>query len=143
MLNTILITLASLALAGVIISPFFWLRFLKAKSVGKYLVVSSVVTLIFLFAYIYPVDNFLSDWTAKTNADLYYFYYDVSLNPILLVVMLIVVSPLIFTKIIKNKFTLRDFLAAFVLSVAIFAAIFVFWALVLLPQAFSQLHNYF
>ena len=133
----------SLLLAGVIISPFFWLKFLRAKSAVKYLVASSIATLIFLFVYIYPVDTFLSNWTAKTNADLYYFYYDISLNPILISIFLIIISPFIFTKISHIKFSLRSFLLNLFLSALIFSSIFLYWAYVLLPKAFQDLHNHF
>ncbi|MDD5396706.1 MAG: hypothetical protein PHW24_01455 [Candidatus Moranbacteria bacterium] len=143
MINIILTTLASLALAAIIISPFFWLKFLKEKSVMKYLSLSSALTLIFLFVYIYPVDDFLSNWTAKKSADLYYFYDDFNLYPILILVFLISISPLMFIKIIKNKFTWKSFLLGSFLSLVIFASIFTYWALVLLPQAFSHLHDHF
>lgn len=142
-MKILIIWLASFALAGIIISPFFWLRFLKKKGIGTYLVASSIATLGFLFAYIYPIDNFLSNWTAKTNANLYYFYDDFSLYPILIVIFLIVISPFIFTKIIKNKLTIKSFFVSLFLSLVIFVAIFLYWAYVLLPKAFNQLHNYF
>lgn len=142
-METILIWLSSFLLAGIIISPFFWLKFLKQKSVWAYLIVSSVITILFLFAYIYPIDNFLSNWTAGANADLYYFYDDFSLNPILIVVVLISISPFIFTKILKYKFSLKIFLLDFFLAITIFAAIFLYWAFVLLPKAFGDLHNHF
>ena len=136
------IILASFAFAGVIVSPFFWLRFLREKQVAQYLVASSVGTLMLLFGYIYWLDTLISILLEKINAELYYFYDDFSLYPILIVVFLIILSPLIFVKIIQKKFTLKNFLWALLLTVALLVAIFIFWALVLLPQAFNQLHNY-
>ncbi len=136
------IILASFAFAGVIVSPFFWLRFLREKQVAQYLVASSVGTLMLLFGYIFSAYDLLGNITAKINAELYYFYDDFSLYPILIVVFLIILSPLIFVKIIQKKFTLKNFLWALLLTVALLVAIFIFWALVLLPQAFNQLHNY-
>ena len=137
------IILASLALAGVIISPFFWLKFLKAKNVGGYLALSSVATVLLLLSYIFFVYDFIGNLTAKINADLYYFYDDFSLYPILIVIFLIIISPLIFIKIVQRKFTLKSFAGGLLLSLVLFVSIFLFWALVLLPQAFNQLHNYF
>ena len=136
------IILASFAFAGVIVSPFFWLRFLREKQVAQYLVASSVGTLMLLFGYIYWLDTLISILLEKINAELYYFYDDFSLYPILIVVFLIILSPLIFVKIIQKKFTLKNFLWALLLTVALLVAIFIFLAFVLLPQAFNQLHNY-
>ena len=106
------------------------------------MVASSVGTLMLLFGYIYWLDTLISILLEKINAELYYFYDDFSLYPILIVVFLIILSPLIFVKIIQKKFTLKNFLWALLLTVALLVAIFIFWALVLLPQAFNQLHNY-
>jgi phosphoglycerol transferase MdoB-like AlkP superfamily enzyme len=142
-MKTFGIILASLAFSSVIISPFFWLRFLKEKSVGKYLTLSSLGTLALLYSYIFLLDDFLSHWTAKINADLYYFYDDFSLYPILIVIFLIIISPLIFVKIIWKRFSLKSFSLALLLAVSFFIGIFLFWALVLMPIAFNQLHNYF
>lgn len=142
-MRTILIWIFSFMIASIIISPFFWLRFLKEKSAGKYLVASSVATLLIFFMYIYPVDNFLSSWTSKTNATLYYFYDDISLNPILIIIFFIIISPFIFTKILKQKFSAKVILLDIVLSGTIFVSIFLYWAYILLPRAFSDLHNHF
>lgn len=136
------IILASLFLAGLIISPFFWLRFLKVKNVVGYLVASSVATVLLLAGYIFVLDRFLSYWTAKIDADLYYFYDDFSLYPILIVIFLIIISPLIFVKIIWKKFSWKSFALAVLLASTFFIAIFLWWALILLPWAFSGLHNY-
>jgi len=142
-MKTILIIFSSIILAGIIISPFFWLRFMKKKSVGKYLVASSLATLIIFGWYIFFGYNLISDWTAKTNADLYYFFYDVIDFVIYMIIFLIIISPFIFTKILKKNINIRNFFISLILSCVIFVSIFLFWVYVLLPQAFSQLHNYF
>jgi hypothetical protein len=134
--------LVSFALAGIIISPFFWLRFLKEKNVWKYIFWSSAVTLLFFWLYIFYGYDFISNWTAKTNADLYYFFYDVIQYAIYIVLLCIVFSPFIFTKIIKQKFTVWRFLFLTLISLVIFVSIFTYWAFILLPQAFSHLHDY-
>ncbi|MEI7621027.1 MAG: hypothetical protein WCJ51_00665 [Candidatus Moraniibacteriota bacterium] len=137
------IVLASMILAGAIVSPFFWLRFLKAKGVWKYLLASSVATLLLLVGYIFFAYDYFGKLTAKINADLYYFYDDFSVYPILIVFFLIIISPLIFVKIVWGKFSWKSLLTATFLSGAFFVAIFLWWALILLPHAFNQLHNYF
>ncbi len=142
-MKTILVWFCSILFASIIISPFFWLKFLRQKKGRKYLVASSMGTLILLFAYIYFIDSFLSNWAAKTNANLYYFYDDFSLYPILLVIFLVIISPFIFTKLNQTKFSLRTLVLDALFSALIFVSIFLYWALVLLPKAFSELHNYF
>jgi hypothetical protein len=137
----LLIWLASFILAGIIISPFFWLRFLKKKSVGKYLVASSVVPLLFFWISLTWLYDFILKFVNSYNV-LYYFDR-ISMNFIYIILIFIVLSPFIFTKIIKNKFTLKSFFLSLILSIIIFVSIFLYWAFVLLPQAFSQLHNYF
>ncbi len=141
-MKTILITLASFAFAGAIISPFFWLRFLKEKSVVRYLVASSITTVIFLFIYVCFLYQLIKNLMAKINADAYYFFYDSLDYASYIVIFLVVISPFIFTKIAKNKFTVKTFLVALILSAALFVSLFAFWAFVLLPQAFNQLHTY-
>ena len=141
-METLLSWLASFVLAGIITSPFFWLKFLKEKSVCKYLIVSSIITLLFFWLYIFYGYDFISNWTAKTNADLYYFFYDVIDYAIYIVLLCIVFSPFVFVKIIKHKFTIWRFLFSSLLSLIIFTSVFVYWAFVLLPQAFSHLHDY-
>lgn len=142
-MKTILIILASFALAGIIISPFFWLRFLKVKSVAGYLAGSSVATLFIFGLYIYFGYDFIGNLTAKINADLYYFFYDVIDFVIYIVILLVILAPFIFTKTIKHKFTIKNFIFSLVLSSLIFVSIFLYWSLVLLPEAFSHLHDYF
>jgi hypothetical protein len=141
-MKTVGIILASLAFSGVIISPFFWLSFLKEKSVGKYLALSSVGTLLLLYGYIFYVYDFIKNLIAKISADLYYFFYDSFDYASYIVIFLIIISPLIFVKIIWKKFSLKSFTLALLLASVFFIGIFLFWALVLMPIAFNQLHNY-
>jgi hypothetical protein len=142
-MKILLVWIAAFAIAGIIISPFFWLRFLKEKGVGKYLMVSSVGTIFFLYIYIYVSDSFLLNLTAKYNTNMYYFFDSLDIYPALIVIFLIIISPLIFIKIIKHNFNIWNFLLGLFSSVTIFIAIFLYWAYVLLPQAFSHLHDYF
>lgn len=140
-MKTILIILASLLLAGIIISPFFWLRFLKERSVGKYLALSSVVTLILLgFSLTWMYDFILK---FINNYDLLDYFDGIFLGYSFIMLLFITLSPLIFTKIIKHKFTVKNFILSLLLSVFIFVTIFLYWAFVLLPEAFSHLHDHF
>jgi hypothetical protein len=135
------IILASLAFAGVIISPFFWLGFLRAKSVGRYLVVSSILTLLFFWFSLTWLYDFLLN--PVNSYDVLDYFDNISLGYSFMVFFFIIISPLIFIKIVQQKFTLKSFAGGLLLSLVLFISIFLFWALVLLPQAFNQLHNYF
>ena len=142
-MKTIFIWLCSILLASVIISPFFWLKFLRQKNGRKYLVISLAVTLLLFWAYIDFIYDLIGNWTAKINADLYYFFYNVVDFTIYVVIFFIIISPFIFTKLNQTKFSLRTLGLDALFSALIFVAIFLYWALVLLPKAFSELHNHF
>ena len=116
-MQTILIIFSSIILAGIIISPFFW--------------------------FIYFGNRLILNFFLKISSDAYFFYDDISVDAILVTIFLIIISPFIFTKILKNNINVRNFFISLIISCAIFVSIFLFWAYVLLPQAFSQLHNYF
>lgn len=142
-MKILIIWLASFALAGIIISPFFWLRFLKQKSVGKYLWVSSVATLIVFSLYVTYGYNFINDWAAKKSADLYYFLYDITDFPIYIVLLLILISPFIFSKIIYGKMSWRRFFISVTISAVIFLTYAYVFAYILLPWAFAGLMDHF
>jgi hypothetical protein len=142
-MKTLIIWVSSFLLAGVIVSPFFWLKFLKKKSAWAYVFWSSLVTIALLLIFTYPVDDFLNSWTAKINADLYYVYYEIGQYALYIVLLLIILFPFIFTKIIYGRIKVRSFFISLFLSIIIFISLFLFWVYVLLPIAFSKLHTYF
>lgn len=131
----------SILFAGIIISPFFWLKFLKVKGVGKYLTVSSASTLLLFWISLTWVYDFILKYVNSYNV-LYYFD-NIFLAYSDMVIFLIIISPFIFTKISKAKFSVRSLFLNLFLSVLIFISVFLYWALVLLPKAFSELHNHF
>ena len=140
-MQNILIIFSSIILAGIIISPFFWLKFLKKKSVGKYLVASSLITLLIFAIMSTSFYKFILQFINSYNALAY--FDGISMGSIYLTIFLIIISPFIFTKILKNNISVGNFFISLILSCVIFVSIFLFWVYVLLPQAFSQLHNYF
>jgi len=140
-MKLLLVWICSFAIAGIIISPFFWLRFLKEKSMGMYLVASSVVTLLVFWFSMTWVYNFILK--SINSYDVLYYFDRISMFSIYIIILLIILTPFIFTKIIKNKITIISFFVSLFLSILIFVSIFLYWAYVLLPQAFSHLHDYF
>lgn len=138
-MNIVLTMLASLVLAGIIISPFFWLKFLKKKSVVKYLVASSISVVVIFGWYLFFGNRFLTDLTANVDAGLYYFYYDVGFNATMIVHFLIVISPFIFSKILFGGINIKQFLKSLLLSVIISVIYVYLFVYVLLPKAFGEL----
>jgi hypothetical protein len=141
-MKTLLIWIGSFVIAGVIISPFFWLKFLKEKSRWLYVIWSSAGTIVIFLLYIYFGYDLIGNLTAKISADLYYMAYEFTQNAIYIVLILILLAPFIFTKIVYEKFKMKSVLISLVLSFIIFISLFLFWAYVLLPIAFSKLHDY-
>lgn len=136
-MQTILIILASLVLTGIIISPFFWLKFLREKSVRAYLTTSSFFTLFFFIL----ANTFFYDFTLKyiNSYDALAYFDAISMNSIYMIVFMIIISPFIFTKIINNSINVRNFFISLLLSCLISISIFLFWVYVLLPKAFGDL----
>jgi hypothetical protein len=134
-MKTLITWLASFFLAGIIISPFFWLRAVRAKSVSWYLTGSSLLTILFLVFYYAFLYDFLGDLTAKISADLYYLLYDAFDFAGYLVFLLIAIYPFIFAKIVYTKFSIKSFLLALLLSALIFVAYFFIFAYVIAPMA--------
>lgn len=140
-MKTIFVCFCSILLASIIISPFFWLKFLRPKNGRKYLLVSSAGTLaLFLSSLTWGYDFVLS---YVNSYDVLYYFDGIFLGYSLIILFLIIISPFIFTKLNQTKFTLRTFVLDALFSALIFVSIFLYWALVLLPKAFSELHNHF
>ncbi|MDA3840776.1 MAG: hypothetical protein PF572_06870 [Patescibacteria group bacterium] len=141
-MRTILLWLTSLLITGFFISPFFLFWFVKKKSKKIYLVVSALASfLVYVWAWIKGY-YLLSDYFAKVDADLYYFYYDASdFAMFYIFIPLMIVSPFIFTKILYTQFTLKRFFVSLFLSSLILMGLFLFFAYVLFPMAGSVLLN--
>jgi hypothetical protein len=133
--------LVSFALAGIIISPFFWLRFLKERNVWKYIFWSSAGTLVIFSSFICFIYRYLGNMLAKGNSDIYFFYDDTSFQAIMLVHFFIIISPFIFTKIAFGKIKIKSFLVSLSLSALIFMLYVYVFIYVLLPEAFSELNR--
>lgn len=140
-MNTILTILGTLLITFIIISPFFWLRFLYRKDRKLYVFYASLATAgIFIF-HMFWVDDYLNDYFAKVNANLYYYWYDIGFNSTMLSHFLVVISPFIFTKIIYGKIKIKSFFISLSLSIIIsigYALVFVY---ILLPMAFEELNR--
>ena len=134
-MKTLIIWICSFLIAGIIISPFFWLRFLKEKNRWQYVILSSTTTLVIFLLYIYFGYDFINNWTAKINADLYYMAYDFIQYAIYVVLLLIILSPFIFTKIIYNKIDIKSFFISLIISVSIVLVYAIIFVYIIFPMA--------
>ena len=140
-MQTLFAWIVGLLIAGIIISPFFWLWFLKNRNRSLYIFLSSIITLgIFVFYFLTGFDIFL-DLMAKISAETYYFFYDAGgLSPFI-VLFFIFISPFIFTKILYHKFSWRSVIVSFLCSIIIFVVLAYIFVFVLAPIAFEGLLN--
>ena len=139
-MKILIIWICSFLVAGIIISPFFWLRFLKKMSKWKYVILSSTVTLGLFYFFVTTLYDFILKYIHHYNQ---LDYFDgISMGSTYIILLLIILAPFIFTKIIYGCIKIKSFFVALFFSVIIFILLFLFWVYVLLPVAFSQLHNY-
>ena len=89
-MKLLLVWICSFAIAGIIISPFFWLRFLKEKSMGMYLVASSVVTLLVFWFSMTWVYNFILK--SINSYDVLYYFDRISMFSIYIIILLIILG---------------------------------------------------
>lgn len=140
-MNIILTILGTLLVTFIIVSPFFWLRFLYRKDRKLYVFYSTLSTVVFLAAFIYIINDALSDFFAQNNADLYYLWYDIGFNGIMFSHFLIIISPFIFTKIIYGKIHIKSFFISLLISILIFISYAYTFVYILLPKAFEELNR--
>lgn len=140
-MKTILIWIFSFLFAGTIISPFFWLKFLKEKSRWGYVLGSLITSLaVFIFSIVWLYDFILRYIHTYDALD----YFDgISIKGVLIVIFLVIISPFIFTKIVYGSFKIKSILISLASSVLIFVSLFLFWAYVLIPKAFGEFLKHF
>ncbi|HAI73868.1 MAG TPA: hypothetical protein DCS28_01280 [Candidatus Moranbacteria bacterium] len=140
-MKILFIWVSSFLLAGIIVSPFFWLKFLKQKSVWKYIFWSSALTIGIFLLFIFYVYKYIGNILVRGNSDIYFFYDDVSFFAIILINFLIIISPIIFTKIAFGKIKLKSFFISVLLSFLLFVIYALVFVYILLPEAFSELNR--
>jgi hypothetical protein len=133
-MRTLLTWIGAILITGIIISPFFWLRFLKNKKVIIYLITSSFISVIFFllsltWIYNFILKHFINTYDSLGYFDLFYIIYPV------LYLLLVVISPFIFTKILYGKFSLKSVIISIFCSIAIFIAIALIFTYYIFPMA--------
>lgn len=140
-MNIILTILGTLMVTFIIVSPFFWLRFLYRKERKLYVFYSTLGTLGVFVLHMFYLNRFLGNYAAKLDADLYYYWYDIGYYPMLIVHFLIIISPFIFTKIIYGKIHIKSFFISLLISILIFISYAYTFVYILLPKAFEELNR--
>lgn len=140
-MNIILTILGTLLVTFIIISPFFWLRFLYQKNRKLYVFYSTLATVGIFCLYVFWFNRLILNLFARANADLYYIYDDISFNAMMLVHLLAVISPFIFTKIIYDKIRVKSFFISLAISILILFSYVLVFAYILLPMAFGELNR--
>ena len=140
-MKTVIIILGTLAVTFIIISSFFWLRFLYRKDRKLYVFYSVLATVGIFYIYVFQLNKPIANLFAKKSSDLYYFYDDISFNAMMLSHFLVIVSPFIFTRIILGKIKIKSFFISLALSIIIFLIYVLVFIYVLLPMAFEELNR--
>lgn len=140
-MRTLFVWIAALLITGVIISPFFWLWFLKKKNKWLYIALSSTVFLIIYTFYIFGGGSLILNIFAKISSDAYYFYDDAETVSIPIVPFLMLISPFIFTKILYDKFSLKSVIVSLLCSIAILMFMVYAFVYYIAPKAFETLLN--
>lgn len=130
-----MVWIGAIIITLVIVSPFFWLWFLKKRSKWRYVLVNSIASIIIFLIYCVYIYEYLLGIFAKINANYYYYFYDAGINVTIIFPFLLLISPFVFTRIIYEKITIKSFFVSFLLSVVIFTAFFLFFAYYIFPKA--------
>jgi hypothetical protein len=140
-MSTILTALGTILVTFIIISPFFWLRFLYRKNRKLYVFYGALATVAIFLVNIIYIESLLLNYFAKINTDLYYFYYDINDWTFFVFLFLTLLGPFILTKIIYNKFTFKLFFISLGFSFIIVLIHFLVLALYIAPKAFESLNK--
>lgn len=118
-MRTLFVWLGAIIITLVVISPFFWLRFLKKKNKKLYFLFNFLIVMI-IFVLFIRTDNYFSDLFYEVSLDSYTVYNSIHTLALIIFKFLISVSPFLFLKLMDIKITLIKVIIALVLSVIIY-----------------------
>lgn len=139
-MRTLFVWIAALLITGVIISPFFWLNFLKKRSVIPYLISSSIIVIIFFVVSVTWIYNLVLKYFINSYDSLGYFD-SIYIIYLILFLILMLISPFIFTKILYDKFSLKSVIVSLLCSIAILMFMVYAFVYYIAPKAFETLLN--
>jgi hypothetical protein len=111
------------------------LRFLKKRNVWEYIFWSSIGTGLALILWIRWGYDFVGNLMAKIDADFYYAFYSIGIFAVYIVLFLVLISPLIFTKIVYLKFSIKSLLISLLLTILIFILYVLAFVYIIVPMA--------
>lgn len=120
-MRTLLVWIGAILITMVIISPFFWLRFLKERSRWLYIFLSLMITIIVFILFI-RADNYLGDWFYNKSINYYIIYNSIYIIALIIFKFVSSVSPFLILKIINSKIILIKIIVAVILAILIYIA---------------------
>jgi hypothetical protein len=134
-MRILLTWIGAILITGIIISPFFWLWFLKKRNKLLYIIISSLISIIIFIFYGFHGYDLLLNFTSKLSTDAYYVIYEAGSWAPFIYFFLMIISPFIFTKILYGKFSLKSVIISIFCSIAIFIAIALIFTYYIFPMA--------
>ena len=138
-MKIIIILLGTLFMTLVIISPFFWLRFLYHKDRKLYVFYSTLATVGIFGICVIPIYRFILNYI--NSYDILYYFDSISTGAIYLNLLIFLISPFIFAKIIYDRINVKSFFISLFISILILAIYIYFFVNILLPRAFEELNR--
>jgi hypothetical protein len=134
-MKTFLTWICSFVITGVIISPFFWLRFLKQKSQWWYVIGSLLASFAFSMLYIFVIADFTTKLASNIGNNFYYLYDNASGNALPIIFFAILFSPFFLTRAVFKIFSAKWFLISLVMSLLIFVIYAIIFVYIIFPTA--------
>lgn len=140
-MNIVIIILGTLLVTFIIISPFFWLRFLYHKDRKLYVFYSTLATVgIFIINIVY-IEWLITDYLSKVNAEIYNIYYSINDWTFYVFFFLTLLYPFFVAKIIYERITLKSSMISLGFSFIIVILHFLVFAFYIAPRAFESLNK--
>ena len=125
----------------IIISPFFWLRFLYRKDRKLYVFYSTLATVGLFIINVAYLEWTIIDYLTKVNVEIYNIYYDINDWTFYVFFFLTLLYPFFVTKIIYEKINLKYFMISLGFSFIIVIFHFLLFAFYIAPKAFESLNK--
>jgi len=140
-MKIIIILLGTLFMTLVIISPFFWLRFLYHKDRKLYVFYSTLATVGIFIINVAYLEWTIIDYLTKVNMEIYNIYYNINDWTFYVFFFLTLLYPFFVTKIIYEKINLKYFMISLGFSFIIVIFHFLLFAFYIAPKAFESLNK--
>lgn len=138
-MNIVLTILGTLLVTFIIISPFFWLRFLYRKNRKLYVFYSTLATVGFFMFFTSFVYKYIL--SGIHSYDILNIFDGISRGSIYIVLIISIISPFFFTKILYEKIKVKSFFISLLISICIFITYALVFVYILLPKAFEELNR--